>query len=227
MMQNYFNYFSEVEEHFIRRRGKHLLVSPLDWTLIEMWKEHGIPLHVVLRGIDRSFESAREGRKKEPRTLFYCNPAVMEAFDEYKEATIGGRSEESATEEISDFDFGQVERFLAELADAVRSLSDESLDGVVGRIDALSKEISSSTSPKMEQLDRDITQIGADLVERLCRELDAELLKGLESDVQGELKIYKKRLDPEMYKKLERRHLERKVREHFGLPEFSILQLGL
>lgn len=226
MMQNYFSYFSEVEEHFIRRRGKHLLVSPLDWTLIEMWKESGIPLHVVLRGIDRSFESAREGRKKEPRTLFYCNPAVMEAFDEYKEATVGGRGE-VPEEDGGDFDVPQVERFLSQLADSVRALSDDRLDGVVERLEALSKEVAASTSPKMERLDRDLTQVGTDLVDRLCRDLDDELLRNLLAEVRSELKIYKNRLDPEMYKKLERRHLERKVREHFGLPEFSVLQLGL
>ena len=28
---NYYNYFTEIEEHFVRRRGKHLLISPMDW----------------------------------------------------------------------------------------------------------------------------------------------------------------------------------------------------
>src|ERR687884_204513 len=55
---NYFNYFTEIEDAFIRRRGKHLLVSPLDWSLMESWKEMGVPLHVVLRGIERAFIAA-------------------------------------------------------------------------------------------------------------------------------------------------------------------------
>ena len=43
---NYFNYFTEIEDAFVRRRGKHLLLSPMDWALIESWKELKVPLHV-------------------------------------------------------------------------------------------------------------------------------------------------------------------------------------
>src|SRR6266536_1694176 len=54
---NYFNYFTEVEDAFVRRRAKHLFLSPMDWALIESWKELGIPLHIVLRGIEKAFDS--------------------------------------------------------------------------------------------------------------------------------------------------------------------------
>jgi hypothetical protein len=38
-VQNYFNYFTEIEEHFQRRRGSLLLLSTIDWALIETWRE--------------------------------------------------------------------------------------------------------------------------------------------------------------------------------------------
>ena len=42
---NYFNYFTEIEEHFQRARGTGLfLLSPLDWALLEGWKNAGVPL---------------------------------------------------------------------------------------------------------------------------------------------------------------------------------------
>ena len=53
---NYFSYFSEIEDTFIRRRGKHLMLSPMDWALIEGWKERGVPLHVVVRAIEHAFD---------------------------------------------------------------------------------------------------------------------------------------------------------------------------
>ena len=49
---NYFNYFTEIEERFQQRRGSILLLSTLDWALIETWQEAGIPLDAALRGID-------------------------------------------------------------------------------------------------------------------------------------------------------------------------------
>ena len=77
---NYFNYFTEVEEHFQRVRGTSLfLMSPLDWALIETWKDAGVPLEAVLRGIDAAFEKWR-GKKKRLQAInsvAYCTQAVM------------------------------------------------------------------------------------------------------------------------------------------------------
>ena len=98
-MDNYFNYFTEVEEHFIRRRQKNLLVPPLDWCLIELWKNNGIPIHVVIRGIDRSFETARS-RRTSPRSLSYCHPAVTQAFEEYQRAMVGSGDEEGRRDDL-------------------------------------------------------------------------------------------------------------------------------
>ena len=75
---NYFNYFTEVEEEFVRRRGKQLLISPMDWALVESWKDAGIPLHIVLRSINESFDSydARAQKHRKVNSIFYCQQAV-------------------------------------------------------------------------------------------------------------------------------------------------------
>src|SRR2546423_795846 len=87
---NYFNYYSEVEDTFIRRRGKHLLISPLDWALIESWKQMGIPLHVVLRGIEKAFDSYEaRPRNRSVKTLFYCQEEVEAQFAEWLESQRG------------------------------------------------------------------------------------------------------------------------------------------
>jgi hypothetical protein len=78
---NYFNYFTEIEDAFIRRRGKHLLLSPMDWALIESWKEMGVPLHVALRGIEKSFDSYESRpRKRSVKSLMYCQEEVEAQF---------------------------------------------------------------------------------------------------------------------------------------------------
>ncbi len=46
---NYFNFFTEIEEYFWRKRGAHLLVSPMDWAIMETWQKAGIPLAAVKR----------------------------------------------------------------------------------------------------------------------------------------------------------------------------------
>lgn len=90
---NYFNYFTEIEDAFIRRRGKHLLVSPLDWSLMESWKAMGIPLHVVLRGIEKAFDSYEaRPRNRSVKTLFYCQEEVEAQFAEWRESQTGAHA---------------------------------------------------------------------------------------------------------------------------------------
>src|SRR5215813_1567759 len=88
---NYFNYFTEIEEEFVKRRGSHMLVSPLDWTLIETWKRRGIPLHIVLRGINSSFDGydQRLNRGRKVNSLFFCQQEVEALFQEYAESRVG------------------------------------------------------------------------------------------------------------------------------------------
>src|ERR1035438_10339672 len=89
---NYFNYFTEIEEYFWKKRGAHLLVSPLDWAIMETWQKAGVPLEAVLKGIDRAFESyarSRRGAGKPLKSLAYCTDAILEAVAENQEAAAG------------------------------------------------------------------------------------------------------------------------------------------
>ncbi len=87
---NRFDYFSEIEETFVRRRGKPLLLSPLDWSLIDEWKRRGIPLHVVLRAIERTFDAREQHERRRPvRSLAYCREEVEALFAEWLETQRG------------------------------------------------------------------------------------------------------------------------------------------
>src|SRR5271169_38208 len=103
---NYFNYFTEIEEHFWKKRGAHLLVSPLDWAIMETWQKAGVPLEAALKGIDHAFESyqrSRRGGGKPLKSLAYCTDAVLEAAEESQEAAAGAapKGKSSATEAFS------------------------------------------------------------------------------------------------------------------------------
>ncbi|HKV37743.1 MAG TPA: hypothetical protein VJX67_00915 [Blastocatellia bacterium] len=93
---NYFNYFTEVEDEFVRRRGSHMQVAPLDWALIETWKEAGVPLHVALRGINRAFDGrdALPNKYRKVNTIFFCEQQVEIAFAEYRLSRVGDGSSE-------------------------------------------------------------------------------------------------------------------------------------
>src|SRR3981189_372528 len=102
---NYFNYFTEIEEYFWKKRGANLLVSPLDWAIMEAWQQAGVPLEAALKGIDRAFEShARSRRGSKPmKSLGYCSDAVLEAAEEAQEAAAGGHSATEASKKTETF----------------------------------------------------------------------------------------------------------------------------
>ena len=102
-MENYFNYFTEVEERYQKRRGTGLLLSNIDWALIETWKDAGIPLEAVLRGIDATFDKydRRPSRTKKINSLAYCSQEVLTAAEDIKEAADHVLYVPAAPEELS------------------------------------------------------------------------------------------------------------------------------
>jgi hypothetical protein len=81
-------YFRRVEEHFGQRRGGPLVLSPKDWRLLEKWHEKGIPLPVVLRGINHAFDRFRASGPRPDRinSLRYCEQEVQAAWEEHRAA---------------------------------------------------------------------------------------------------------------------------------------------
>src|ERR1700684_4577603 len=101
MVENYFNYFTEIEEQFLRRRGGGLLLTTLDWALIETWKDAGIPLEAALRGIDAAFDryDLRTSKTKKVNSLAYCSQEVLSAAEDMKEAAVGSSASSPASSE--------------------------------------------------------------------------------------------------------------------------------
>jgi len=226
MRLNYFNYFTEIEEHFIRKRARNLLISPLDWCLIELWKENGIPLHIVLRGIDRSFESALKRRRSTPKTLFYCHPAVIEAYEEYQEAVLGESLVDTVTageEEASGLSKDSVLRFIENLREQLKLREGEAFARAVRRVSALYGEVAKRTDLNLAEVDIDLVGISSMLTEALRESLDDATWKKIVAECRDELKIYKKHLSREMFEQFRQKQIERALRKHFDLPEFSLL----
>jgi len=226
-LNNYFNYFTEVEEYFVRKRGKNLLISPLDWCLVELWRDSGIPLHIVLRGIERSFESAARRQKSSPNTLFYCHQAILEAYQEYQNAMVGA-SEDQESESVAEVSEETARReavlgYLEDLEKRLQGQQEEGFQRAGQRIAALRSEVSVSQPISYQEIDRDLAEIGSMLASTLKEDMGRERARELGSDVKKELKIYRKRLSKEMYQRLEGNYLDRQILGLYDLPEFNLL----
>jgi len=231
---NYFNYFTDIEDHFISRRGKHILLSPLDWTLIETWQTMGIPLHVAVRGIDRAMTAFREKqlRHRLVNSLFYCNQAVLEEYEHHL-LSLEGQSDEKepsrhsapATMASHWHDFLDKRRMeLRRLADRYPGTpAAESGTRMAKRLDEIIATLARTDRPDPERLENDLRAIDDDLAPSLADTVPAPARKGLIEACRKELRHHRASLPPEMYQRILDSLTRRRIREWFSLSELTLL----
>ncbi len=240
---NYYNYFTEVEEHFVRRRGKHLYVSPLDWSLIATWRDSGVPLNVALRGIDKAMDSfySRPRRSSERcSTLFYCHDTVMAEFARHLESRVGeqqantdaaqtnsGRNTEGPDKEsvlrFLDARAGEIEGLRPKLQEWETAV--EAIQRVTDRLMEIARNLESDALFDTESLERDLGILDELLVAGLRSALSEEEREEWEQEAKRELKVYKKRLPKETYAKILENFRRTKTHRHFEVGELSLFAL--
>jgi len=245
---NYYNYFTEIEEHFVRRRGKHMYVSPLDWSLIATWKESGIPLHVALRGIDIAMDgwfSKPHRFASKVSTLFYCHDSVMEEFSRFLEAHVGespGSTEEaqntSPKPQGADADEEQAKdaaaKFVSARIEEIERLRAKQCQGETGteeilrileRLREILADLQHETKVNLESLERDLGILEELLISHLGAQIPQDTMAGWEEEAKRELKIYKKKVPKETYEKIRKNYLRGKIHGLFQVRELSVIQL--
>jgi hypothetical protein len=237
---NYFNYFTEIEEHFWRKRGAHLLVSPLDWAIVETWQKAGIPLNAVLKGIDRAFESWGRSRRaaggRQLKSLAYCVDAVLDAAAEAQEAAAGAGPEiaslRPAAEPFSRAELkGYLERNAARLRSsaernrAARSAMASRMEETAKRIDEALPLIDSPAALDLEDLERRLTILEEKLTAALSADADDEALLAIRREMDRSLAPYRRKMSAEQLAQLERQYLQKRLFEQFDVPRLSLFYL--
>jgi hypothetical protein len=228
-MENYFNYFTEIEEHFQRRRGTTLLLSTLDWALIETWKDAGIPLDAVLRGIDTTFESyERRPRKAQRRVngLAYCSQEVLAAAEDMKEAAVGVASSEARKRAA--FEPGEIAAYLtrnaaqieqAKLPESARTLASETANSLRDLASGL------SAAPRLEDLERRLTVMEEKLFAVLLAGTPDEELVALRARADREIAPYRSKMPGAQIEQLHKQYVHKMLLEKHGLPRLSLFYM--
>lgn len=235
-MENYFEYFSEIEERFRRCRGTPTLLSTLDWALIESWKEAGIPLQAVLTGIDRVFEkyARRPRRFSKINGLAYCSQSVLEAADEMQAAgTDDGRrpsTHAKAAGEIAPFSLDQLRAYFSRNAAGIRQAAAQSaasgvLSQDLNRVSAsLEKLLDGAVEApvNLEPLEQQLIAFEEKLTASITRGCPDDLIVKLRRDVDRSIAPYRSKMTGPQIESLDRQFLKRSLYEHYGLPRLSL-----
>ena len=233
-MDNYFNYFTEIEEHFQRRRGGILLLSTLDWALIETWKDAGIPLEAALRGIDAAFDryDQRPSKTKKVNSLAYCAQEVLAAAEDMKEATVGTAPESKSTR---GFDSAEIAAFLRRCADEMAVAALPSLPGispeavareVSGNLQEIAAELErKSGASRLEDLERKLTVLEEKLFAVLLAVVPDDEVIAVRAQADRELMPYRGKMQPGQIEQLYKQYARKRLLEKYKLPRLSLFYM--
>ena len=232
---NYFNYFTEIEEHFWKKRGAHLLVSPLDWAIMETWQKAGVPLDAALKGIDRAFESyqrSRRGAGKPMKTLAYCTDAVLQAAEESLEAAAGANSASARPPAADPFSRDELRSYLTRNSGLLRKSSGRcsatqpaisaALAELASSLDALPVLLDDPGPLDLEDLERRLTVLDDKLHASLLSLSGEDLLLRMRREVDSQLSPFRRKMKPEQLALIERQYLQKRLLDEFQLPRLSL-----
>lgn len=233
-MRNYFNYFTEIEERFQRRRGSLLMLSTLDWALIESWREAEVPLAAVLRGIDAAFDKydARKAKSRVRRIngLAWCAQEVMKAVEEMQEASVGASTAARGSAVAPGLERERIAAHLKNCAALVRAaaLSDIALtvaDETTTRLEKLSAQ-ASTAQPDLEALERNLTVMEERLFAALTAATPEAELLAMRDQAACELAPYRSRMKALQIRQIEQQFLHKRLLERWNLPRLSLFYMS-
>ena len=234
-MENYFNYFTEIEEHFQKRFGGALLLSTVDWALIEVWKDAGIPLEAVLRGIDVTFDhyERRPSKTRKVNSLGFCAQEVLAASEEMKEAAVG--SARLGREKDAGFQSAEIAAFLRRSAEQLETANLPERTGLsvsqlaqetAKALRDMAAEIEARDSlPRLEDLERRLTVAEEKLFAVLLAATpDAEIV-AVRAEADHELAPYRRKMPTAQIEQLQKQYARKRLLEKYGLPRLSLFYM--
>ena len=231
-MENYFNYFTEIEEHFWKRRGTSLLLSTLDWALIETWKESAIPLEAVLKGIDRTFEKHDKRRHKVRmvNSLAYCQQAVLEAAQEKERVTPQHPSsaEPFEREELAKFftaNARTVENAAARFDEQSRPESAAAFGAIAASLDEMAAASRSDSPLDLEEAERRLTVLEEKMFSTLVNTADEQELVRIRGEMDRSLAPVRHKMGSDQIALLQKQYMHRTLLERAALPRLSLFYL--
>jgi hypothetical protein len=243
-VENYFNYFTEIEEQYLRRRGGGLLLTTLDWALIETWKDAGIPLEAALRGIDAAFDryDQRSSKTKKVNSLAYCSQEVLSAAEDMKEAAVGSAVSSQAEDQLStksgarqSFEPATIAAFLLRNADLLHTAKLPHTAGVsvnavaedtAATLRKLAGEIESAkATSRLEDLERHLTVLEEKLFAALLAATPDEEIVTVRAQADRELSPYRSKMVAAQIGQLQKQYIHKRLLEKYSLPRLSLFYI--
>ena len=228
-MENYFNYFTEIEEHFQRRRGSLLILSTLDWALIETWKDAGIPLEAVLRGIDATFDAweKKPTKTRKVNGLAFCTQEVLTASEQIAEAAVGSAPSEKRE---SGLEQAHLAEFLSANAEKLQRLKlpEPALTlatTTAHNLNEIAAQLPSQTAFRAEDLERRLTVMEEKLFAALLAATPDDAVLAVRTEADRDLAPYRGKMTGPQIEQLHKQYIHKRILDRYGVPRLSLFYM--
>lgn len=220
----------------MRRRGRNLLLSPVDWALMESWEKRGVPLRIILTTIDEVFDKAGTDPDKAAsiRSLSYCRDAVEARYRSWREGRVGAESTKAgagtaANEppeapgggDVSLREGGHIEAAIRRLESLSPSLAGAAADAASRAVGILNESVEAGDSSAEEVLDR----IDGLIDDDLFNAVDPGTLDGALAQAGQEAGGKPAAMDENEYRRAVELLFRKKLRDESGIPRLSLFHL--
>ncbi|HZV59877.1 MAG TPA: hypothetical protein VFF42_06015 [Candidatus Eremiobacteraceae bacterium] len=232
---NYFNYFTEIEEYFWKKRGAHLLVSPLDWAIMETWQKAGVPLEAALKGIDQAFESyqrSKRGAGKPLKSLAYCTAAVLEAAEQDQESAAGKGPKSGNNNAHEPFSHDEIKAYIMKNAAAMSQAADkcaQEIGALAERLREIAKSLESSLilletpgALDLEDLERRMTVWDEKILATVMSHANEDLMLKIRRDADRQLAVYRRKMKAGQLALVEKQYMQKRLLDEYSLPRLSL-----
>ncbi len=235
-----FSYFAEVEECYQRARGTATLVSPLDWALIESWKEAGVPLEAVRAGVERAFAKFKKRRPscRKINSLAYCAQEVLRAAQEYEGARPTAAAREGPRYRPNEIPFEprEVKAYLASnlgalerASETAKARSHAALAGELSEVADALRGAEAAIAPEsvvdFQDLEMRLTALEEKLTASFTRAATANELANIQREIERGLSGARRNMTVPQIESVSRQFLKRSLFEHFRVPRLSLFYM--
>lgn len=198
-----------------------------------------MPLHIVLRGIERVFDTIdkQPTRKRSVKSLFYCKEEIEAQFSEWLESQVGSNGSDSKPQisapEIAGSNSEKSELFSreaikehlekvsSELSEAIARISSGDLSETLERVLNRLAEVSAGYETA-EKLEESLEKLDTLIDESLLKTSDTGHLK---TEIGKQIASYKNKMEPEVFQRTLDLMILKKLREQAEIPRLSLFYL--
>ena len=204
---------------------------------MENWKQQDIPLHLVLRAIERAFDSFESRpRKRSVKSLLYCQEEVEAQFAEWFESRVGSNENaqaEQKEEASAHFSHAAIQQHLLQNKTVLERLAKsragdarlaESLTRAADRLGELLDDLNERAPLDARRMEDSLTGVERMLNDALLSD-PAAGVEAITAEIKAELKPYRTQMEPSVYDQTLNNLLLKRLREKFGIPRLSLFYL--